>query len=396
MSSYQREADPTNRPPLVLKKGPPTMEAEVFYNSITLQGEPFAHWYLKKIQDPNNAGVIAVGESGAGKTTEMGQGANEAIRLSDGVVWLTVLTSAGFLRVYEPQVKFYLEAYIKTGKDPEWLFEEEVPLLLPNREFTRSNFTPRIWLWCSETFADNSNAIIEAVLNPRTFPTDRPKRFLADVAGMGESITTTRLASGIRKVVQAFPKEIAVAVFPGNPEIQDRSYRGRVKSEDVLTRLSKARGSEKILSPDEIIKRQPLSPEEEEEIKVFLHEERLVTDTDLLSTVASIREGTRPDRFQGVRKKLFDEAHEWSDTVDYGTAIDPVFRQLRRLQLEGKFTMANEVLEGLYGLKLAYGQHYLEEHIGIPPDSDQGRVVLVPFLETDIHQWPELMRRKSG
>lgn len=377
-----------NRIPLRLNTPSSTEGAEVLYKTVTLQGEPLSSWLFGKLQEPNNVGVVLFGESGAAKTTLAGQITREIMRLSGGRAWITVISSGVSLTGIERELTSSMRRGIDYQGNP-------IPPLAPDEEFDRSKFTPDIWRWAASYLAGDLKSAIEQSLRPDSHQRSRPKVVMADIAGIGEK--NARLAAGLGEVAREFPENVIFLAAPANPDIQERALRLRKKSNLLLETLLLSRGRERLMTTDNINQIGELTVEEQEAIQNTLINEGVATDIDLVPTLASIREGTRPGRFEQAREVFLKEVLDWTRRADWEKEVYPVFGRLRSFQTEDAFIMADKSREGLYELKLAYAQNYLHRVLGISPDSDQGRVVLIPFLkDTTIHQWIELLHQKSG
>ncbi len=378
------------RAPLVIDSSLVIPDAEVLEGSVTLQGERLRPWLFEKLQDPDNAGVILAGESGAGKTTDMSQVIKGLMYLTKGRIFINAITSGVELddRARE------LTRMRRQGFDHRG---NPVTPLGPNEEYNRSHFGDDEWVWSGERLTGNLIHAISDVLRPSSHRLDSPKRLVGDIAGLGTKILTGRLALlGLPEVIKRYGKNLVILVFPGNPDIQDKSLVDRVESDKVLTEISQRRGSERILSVEEVLKRQPLTSQEEAQLNDLILRRNISSDTDLLSTIAAIREGTRPDRFDRVRTTLWEqEILRWARSERaFESYVGPTSRKLATLQNQGIYQMADSMKKGIYDLKLAYGVKFMHEDLGVPEDSDQARVVLAPFIGGPIHQYQRLLHSK--
>lgn len=338
---------------------------EVLQNSLTSKGEHLSNWLFRRLQQ-GVIGVVILGESGAGKSTSCSQIFKAG--LFSGVRWsLPLITSGGTVATTEQA----LTRQMRQGIDFEG--NSITPLSL-DEEFDRSQFTPKIWDWAAQ--------IIAAILSNRFENALRVdgKVVLIDIAGIGEK--TGRLAAHLSDVAKQYPDNVVFLVVPGNPDIQDKALRLRNESNKLLSQFLQNRRKPPQITENSL-KGLRLRSWELESVRDFLIRERVFLDLDPLSALISIREGARPGRFEQVRNAFLQEVIDWAGSED--CPLSEI-----EASLPDSFPLLNEYRRGEYGMKVAYSQYYMEKVLGISSDSEQGRVVLIPYLSTTIHHWARL------
>lgn len=367
---------------LLVRRPPNIRGVEVLYRSFTLQGESLPRWIFSNLQDPEVAAIVLSGESGAAKTTETGQIAKQADKLSDGRAKVTAFSSGVELN----RIGQELTDSMRQGIDFEG---NPITPLGPNEDFDRTQYTPAIWSWAANRLAGRLSGVIERALEENHKDPSNLSLVVADIAGIGRK--NPRLAAGLGQVTQAFLDNALFGVVPANPDIQGKALTLRLKAEALLKALLQTRCRQG-LTTDNIGRIGKLKPAERRIIKATLAEEAVAIDVDLVPGLLAIYEGTRPGRFEEVRDEYIAEVLEWArGTKSLKGALGPVEGRLRNLQMQNLFAIYDENRAGLYALKLAHADDYLHIDLGIPEDSDHGRVLLVPYLREIIHQWRSLL-----
>lgn len=83
------------------------------------------------------------------------------------------------------------------------------------------------------------------------------------------------------------------------------------------------------------------------------------------------------------------EVMEWSRTTSD-------FELVKNAKLPPEFP-ASVASRGAYELKAAYARYDMSKRLGIPPGSDQGEVILIPYLHsTVIRQYSGPLLQKDG
>lgn len=409
--SKETEVNQFDRPPLKLTGEPELDGAEVLYNTLTSKGGSFAEWAYGRLEQYGIVAMVFSGESGGAKTTLASQFTREIIRMTKGEVFLTVISSGQTVNSIERNVTDYLRKGKRYKPSPHPLhkkveksiieavnadFKGILPQLDSMEEFDRGQFGANLWASSAEVFSLTLQESIEKSLKPTIFTgrRDLPSLIIADVAGIG---INSRVAANLDEIAAKYKQHVLFAVDPANPEIQGKALELRNKSTRLLSEILIARGVKPVREQEipinsVTLKRiKCLTAKEEQKVKKELEAAKLNTDMDPLDALIAIREGARPGRFELTRDIYYKEAIQWArDNIgDFERRRRPISNLFK------EYSITSKGYEDSYCLKLAYAEHYMENMLGLSPDSENSRLIVVPYIPTTIHQYRGLLEKQD-